>query len=227
MNKYPRNTVGCAGREDILCSHRMMAAATEEEKTLVEILEPFSSAPLDLARYVSFVRDPACGAVATFEGTTRDTFEGRRVMELRYEAYGPMALRQLREICARARARWAVDRVAVAHRLGRVPVGEASVFVAVSSVHRADALAACGFLIDEVKASVPIWKKEVYENGEVWKENREFLERRTAAGPVAPAPEKETRKGCCCGGKVKVEAEVAQLGSRTAGGEHHHEEKGR
>ncbi|MQL74841.1 hypothetical protein Taro_007233 [Colocasia esculenta] len=196
-----------------------MAAVTgeEEEKTLVEILEP-SPAPLDSARYVSFVRDPACGAVATFEGTTRDTFEGRRVVELRYEGYGPMALRQLREICAAARARWAVERVAVAHRLGRVPVGEASVFVAVSSVHRADALAACGFLIDEVKASVPIWKKEVYEDGEVWKENREFLERRGTAGQEgSPAPEKDARKSSCCGGKVKVEGEAAHVSFFTGG----------
>uniref|UniRef100_A0A1D1XH76 Molybdopterin synthase catalytic subunit n=1 Tax=Anthurium amnicola TaxID=1678845 RepID=A0A1D1XH76_9ARAE len=190
------------------------AGAEEEEKTLIEIVEP-SSVPLDVARYVSFVRDPACGAVATFEGTTRDTFDGRRVVELRYEAYGPMARRQLREICATARSRWAVERLAVAHRLGRVPVGEASVFVAASSVHRVDALAACGFLIDEVKASVPIWKKEVYEDGEVWKENREFLERH-AGTTSPPTPEKEAR-GRCCGSKVWVEDDVAHLRVHPAG----------
>ncbi|CAA6671197.1 unnamed protein product [Spirodela intermedia] len=181
------------------------AADAVEEKTLVEIVEA-SSGELDVGRYVSFVRDPSCGAIATFEGTTRDTFEGRRVVELRYEAYVPMALRQLRQICAAARSRWAVERLAVAHRLGRVAVAEASVFVAASSVHRAEALAACEFLIDEVKASVPIWKKEVYENGEIWKENREFLDRRgPPPGDGGGAEEEKKKKRGCCAHKVRVD----------------------
>lgn len=100
-----------------------------------------------------------------------------------------MAVRCIKSICTSARGTWKLDSVAVAHRLGAVPVGETSVFVAVSAVHRADALDACKYVIDEIKASVPIWKKEVYDNGEVWKENSEFLER---------------RNGGCCGGKVKV-----------------------
>ncbi|KAK8954640.1 Molybdopterin synthase catalytic subunit [Platanthera zijinensis] len=155
-----------------------------DSETLIDIVAPSPSTPrLDLTRYVDYVRDPAAGAIATFEGTTRDTFEGRRVVELRYEAYVPMAARQIAGVCAAARAAWSLCRIAVAHRLGTVPVGEASVFVAASSVHRADAMEACRFVIDEIKASVPIWKKEVYEDGEVWKENQEFLDRRpTIAG---------------------------------------------
>ncbi|KAK1269674.1 Molybdopterin synthase catalytic subunit [Acorus gramineus] len=163
-----------------------------EEKTLVEILE--ESIPIDLNKYVNYVRSPSAGAIATFEGTTRDTFEGRKVVELRYEAYVGMAERKLRSICGEARGRWEVEAVAAAHRVGTVGVGEASVFVAVAAVHRAEAMEACRFVIDEIKASVPIWKKEVYEDGEVWKENKEFFE---GGG------------GGCCGKKERVEAHVS------------------
>ncbi|KAK9949296.1 hypothetical protein M0R45_004828 [Rubus argutus] len=99
-----------------------------------------------------------------------------------------MAIRCMKSICSSARSSWNLVSIAVAHRLGPVSVGKTSVFIAVSSVHRVDALDACKFVIDEIKASVPIWKKEVYGNGEVWKENSEFLERRKS----------------CCGPKVKV-----------------------
>ncbi|KAG6481195.1 molybdopterin synthase catalytic subunit-like [Zingiber officinale] len=170
-------------------------ASAAAEMDLVDILDA-SSGPIDIARYVDFVRDPAASAIATFEGTTRDTFEGKLVEELRYEAYVPMAARRLAAICAEARGSWPLLRLAVAHRLGTVGVGEASVFVAASAVHRAEAMEACRYLIDEVKASVPIWKKEVYENGEVWKENKEFLERRAAHHEMDPAHElKETSNG--------------------------------
>ncbi|KAG9136497.1 hypothetical protein Leryth_014343 [Lithospermum erythrorhizon] len=148
----------------------------DEEKNLVEILE--EGRPVDISKYINFVHSPKCGAIATFAGTTRDTFDGKTVLELRYEAYIPMAIRCLNSICLSARSSWGINAISVAHRLGSVPVGETSVFVAVSAVHRADALDACKFIIDEIKASVPIWKKEVYTNGEIWKENSEFMEKR-------------------------------------------------
>nr|XP_043624966.1 molybdopterin synthase catalytic subunit [Erigeron canadensis]XP_043624967.1 molybdopterin synthase catalytic subunit [Erigeron canadensis] len=169
--------------------------ASEHEKNLVEILG--EDYPIDINKYTNFVHSPQCGAIATFFGNTRDTFDGKTVVELRYEAYVPMAMRCLNTICSSARSLWNLNAIAVAHRLGRVSVGETSVFVAVSSVHRVDALDACKFVIDEIKASVPIWKKEVYSNGEVWKENLEFLERR---------PEIGNSRGCCRP-KVKVESE--------------------
>ncbi|PIN06128.1 Molybdopterin converting factor subunit 2 [Handroanthus impetiginosus] len=149
---------------------------SDEDKNLIEILE--ENIPIDIAKYITYVQSPHCGAIATFAGTTRDSFEGKTVLELRYEAYVPMAIRCIKSICSSARSSWNLHSIAVAHRLGPVPVGEMSIFIATSAVHRADALDACKFLIDEVKASVPIWKKEVYTNGEVWKENAEFLERR-------------------------------------------------
>ncbi|CAK9181124.1 unnamed protein product [Ilex paraguariensis] len=171
----------------------------DEGKNLIEILE--ESYPIDISKYINYVHAPQCGAISTFSGTTRDMFEGKTVLELRYEAYVPMAIRCLKSICSSARSSWILNSIAVAHRLGPVPVGETSVFIAVSSVHRADSLDACKFLIDEIKATVPIWKKEVYSNGEVWKENSEFLERRLELGKDVQ------ENGRACGGsKVKVEA---------------------
>lgn len=183
----------------------------EHEKNLVEILE--ENHPIDINKYTSYVHSPQCGAIATFYGNTRDTFDGKTVIELRYEAYVPMAIRCLKSICSSARSQWDINAIAVAHRLGPVPVGETSVFVAISSVHRVDALDACKFVIDELKASVPIWKKEVYSNGEVWKENTEFLERRSEVGTmrvcckpkVKVEDDDEVVKKGCCRSKVKVE----------------------
>ncbi|XWS52651.1 hypothetical protein CRYUN_Cryun11dG0089200 [Craigia yunnanensis] len=181
-----------------------------EEKTLVEIID--ENKQIDLAKYIQYVSAPQAGATATFSGTTRDTFDGKTVVELRYEAYVPMAIRNLKSICSSARSSWDLHSIAVAHRLGAVPVGETSVFIAVSATHRADALDACKFLIDELKASVPIWKKEVYSNGEVWKENTEFLERRLELGENGSCcrrkieTETHDKKGCC---KPKVKVDEA------------------
>ena len=195
----------------------------DEERNLVEILEEHNV--IDIAKYINYVSAPQAGAVATFSGTTRDTFDGNTVVELRYEAYVPMAIRCINDICSSARASWSLISIAVAHRLGPVPVGETSIFIAISSVHRADALDACKFVIDEIKASVPIWKKEVYANGEVWKENSEFLERRSELGNAGLQQggtccsrkvkvEAQERKSCC-GAKVKVEGELKFLERRS------------
>ncbi|KAL4205272.1 hypothetical protein AMTRI_Chr01g113750 [Amborella trichopoda] len=166
--------------------------STPEGEDLVEIIE---DAPLDLTKYINHVRNPSSGAIATFSGTTRDSFNGKRVLELRYEAYIPMAIRELRSICSSARSKWKIKSIALAHRLGVVPVGEDSVFVAASSVHRIDALNACKFLIDEIKARVPIWKKEVYENGEVWKENSEFFLKKFGLSEEAKACDGSEKPG--------------------------------
>ncbi|XP_054794936.1 molybdopterin synthase catalytic subunit-like [Prosopis cineraria] len=182
-----------------------------EDKNLVEILEDLN--PIDVAKYMNYVSAPQAGAIATFSGTTRDTFEGKTVLELRYEAYVPMAVRCLKSLCSSARASWNLHSIAVAHRLGTVPVGETSVFVAVSAVHRADAMEACRFLIDELKATVPIWKKEVYTNGEVWKENCEFMDRRSELGKNDEdfhgkvKEMKEHNRKPCCRPKVLVKDE--------------------
>ncbi|CAK1547463.1 unnamed protein product [Leptosia nina] len=117
----------------------------------------------------------SCGAVSIFVGTTRDNFEGKKVIRLEYEAYEPMALKAMKSICDEVRNRWpSVYGIAIYHRLGAVPCKEASVVIAVSSPHRRDSLDAVSHCIDSLKANVPIWKKEIYEDSEpVWKENVE------------------------------------------------------
>ena len=118
-------------------------------------------------------RDEA-GAVLVFEGVTRNHHDGRVVVRLEYEAYASMAKTQMSVICDTIASRWPGSRVAMIHRIGVVDVGEASVVIAVSAPHRDEAYAASRFAIDTLKASVPIWKKEVYADGSVWKANAEF-----------------------------------------------------
>jgi molybdopterin synthase catalytic subunit len=124
--------------------------------------------PIDLDELVRFVTNPEAGAVATFIGTTRNNNEGRQVIALDYEGYPEMAEKELRRIGEDAKTKWPICRMAITHRLGPVQIGEASVIIAVSSAHRDAAFAACRFAIEEIKKTVPIWKKEVFEGGEVW-----------------------------------------------------------
>jgi len=124
--------------------------------------------PLDLQEIVKLVTDPEAGAIVTFIGTTRNTNEGRRVISLDYEAYPEMAERELARLGDEAKKRWKIERMAIVHRIGPVPIGEPSVIIAVSAGHRHEAFQACRFAIEEIKKSVPIWKKEIYEGGEVW-----------------------------------------------------------
>ena len=121
---------------------------------------------------VSALQDvaPADGAVCVFVGVVRNQNGGRSVRFLEYEAYEEMALPLMEEIAASVRQRWPVTDVRMVHRLGRLEIGEASVAVAVASPHRDEAFAACRYAIDTLKATVPIWKKEFYADGEVWLE---------------------------------------------------------
>lgn len=126
------------------------------------------SAPIDVGAVTAAVADPATGATVTFIGTTRDHNDGRRVIRLEYEAYPEMALGEMRKIGDMARQQWLVEKVAIVHRIGVVPLGEASVVIAVSAGHRRAAFEACQFAIDRLKQVVPIWKKEHFEGGEIW-----------------------------------------------------------
>ena len=117
---------------------------------------------------VQSLKAPEDGAVVAFEGIVRNNFSGRRTLYLDYEAYEPMALAKMREIGDMIRARFAVDRAALVHRLGRLQIGETSVLIVVSSAHRGAAFDACRFAIDTLKRIVPIWKKEYFEDGAVW-----------------------------------------------------------
>jgi molybdopterin synthase catalytic subunit len=123
---------------------------------------------IDLNELVRYVTNPEAGAIATFIGTTRNNNEGRRVIALDYEAYPEMAEKELARIGDDAGKQWPICRMAIVHRLGPVQIGQASVIIAVSSAHRDAAFAASRFAIEEIKKTVPIWKKEVFEGGEVW-----------------------------------------------------------
>lgn len=174
---------------------------------------------LSLARAQEAVAHTSAGGLAFFIGTTRDNFEGKRVTWLEYEAYDEMALKQMKKLCTDARDKWAdLVNIGIFHRIGRVPIGEASVIIAVSSPHRREAIGsydlytvchvsgetpqqcpmrftnfvtiisvcfffacfwsldACSWMIDSLKASVPIWKKEMYEDGSMWKANAEAFQ---------------------------------------------------
>jgi MoaE-MoaD fusion protein len=133
--------------------------------------------PIDHQTLVEHVREPQDGAVVTFDGCVRDHSHGRGTLYLDYEAYEAMALGKIREIAEQVHQKFAIHRVAMAHRLGRLEIGETSVFIAISSEHRPAAFEACRYAIDTLKKTVPIWKKEYFADGAEW-----------ADGEVPPVP---------------------------------------
>lgn len=159
---------------------------------------------LDVGAISQLVSVPEAGAVSVFVGTTRNNFQGKSVFKLEYEGYTPMAMecmrvrhssffsnaflvlpamtsRGLQAICSQACEKWGICKAAAVHRMGTVNVQEASIVIATSSAHRAAAMEACQWVIDEVKAAVPVWKKEFFEDGSVWKENSESRMRAQAS----------------------------------------------
>ena len=139
--------------------------------------------PLSPDRFTEAVRRHSNGAVVTFLGTTRDNFEGKRVLTLEYEAYDAMAVKKLEEVRQELLAEFGLDDLAIGHRTGPVGLGEISLVVAVGSPHRKEAFHACHRAVDRIKEVVPIWKKEVYEDGSRWVacENHEFAPAEAAA----------------------------------------------
>jgi molybdopterin synthase catalytic subunit len=132
------------------------------------ILCKLTQDPIDLRELTDFVADPSAGAMTTFVGTTRNTNDGRQVIRLEYECYPGMAEKEMSTIATEVLTRWPIVKIAMIHRLGRVDIGEASVAIAVSSSHRHAAFEACHYAINQLKETVPIWKKELYEGGELW-----------------------------------------------------------
>lgn len=124
--------------------------------------------PIDVTGIMESVRRSTSGALACFVGVVRDHHEGRSVHHLEYQAYPPMAETEMTRIAGEARGRWPLDGCALVHRTGRLEIGEASVAVVVAAAHRKEAFEACAFIIDELKRTVPIWKKEFGEAGSTW-----------------------------------------------------------
>ena len=129
---------------------------------------------IDTAAVLEGIKQSSDGAAVVFEGVARDNTRGRRTLYLDYEAYEEMALKQLEELAERALAQFQVRDVALVHRLGRLEIGETSVLIVVASAHRAAAFEACRWLIDTLKRTVPIWKKEYFEDGAVWADGEPF-----------------------------------------------------
>jgi molybdopterin synthase catalytic subunit len=129
-----------------------------------------SDQPLDVGRVVARVAGPDAGGIVTFVGSVRDLSRGHAIRHLEYEAYPEMALREMERIADEATAQWPGARVAMAHRTGRLAIGELAVVIAAAAPHRAEAFAAARYAIDTLKERVPIWKKEVAEGGEYWVE---------------------------------------------------------
>ena len=140
---------------------------------------------IDPHQIVPSLERPKDGAIVMFDGIVRDHSRGRRTAFLEYEAYEEMALKQMRGLAAEALERFAIRAVAIVHRLGRLEIGESSVFIAVFSAHRAPAFEACRFLIDALKRTVPIWKKEFFEDGAVWADGEPFPAEIPTAAPAA------------------------------------------
>jgi MoaE-MoaD fusion protein len=126
--------------------------------------------PIDARAFVERLKAPEDGALVVFDGFVRNNFKGKSTLYLEYEAYEPMAYAKMREIGAYIREHFAIDRVAMVHRLGRLEIGDTSVLIAVSAAHRGAAFDACRYAIDALKRNVPIWKKEYFAGGAVWAE---------------------------------------------------------
>ena len=126
--------------------------------------------PLDIGEIARRVIPPECGATVTLDGYVRQFTKGRETEHLVYEAYEPMALKEMEKLIARAHNEFDITNIGIVHRLGKLEIGETSIVISVASPHRRAAFEACEWLIKELKRTVPIWKKEVYADGEVWVE---------------------------------------------------------
>jgi MoaE-MoaD fusion protein len=140
------------------------------------VIAALTHEPIDAAEIVARAKRGEDGAVVVFDGIVRNHSRGRRTLHLDYEAYEEMAVRQMQEIGRQARARFSIRQVTIFHRLGRLEIGETSVLIVVASAHRSAAFEACRWLIDTLKQTVPIWKKETFADGTVWAPGEPFPE---------------------------------------------------
>jgi molybdopterin synthase catalytic subunit/molybdopterin converting factor small subunit len=141
-----------------------------------ELIVALTREAIDADRIVAAAKSGEDGAVVVFDGIVRNHSRGRRTLHLDYEAYEEMAVGQMRELGQKARERFGVRQVTMVHRLGRLEIGDTSVLIVVASAHRSAAFEACRWLIDTVKQTVPIWKKETFADGAVWAPGEPFPE---------------------------------------------------
>ncbi len=127
-----------------------------------------SNETLDVAQCIDWMNAPECGGIDVFIGTVRNATKGKRVVRLEFEAYEKMAALEMEKIAQQALERWSVQKILIHHRTGVLEVGAIPVIIAVAAAHRDAAFDACRYAIDTLKQTVPIWKKEIFEDGEVW-----------------------------------------------------------
>ena len=127
-----------------------------------------SDKPLNVQSCIDYVMTPQCGGIDVFIGTVRAATKGKTVVRLEFEAYEKMALKEMKKIADEALQNWNLHKISIHHRTGVLEIGEIPVVIAVSAAHRDAAFDACRYIIDTLKKNVPIWKKEVFEDGEVW-----------------------------------------------------------
>lgn len=150
------------------------AEATNDDQECQETLVALTREPIDAGRLIADAKQAEDGAVVVFDGIVRNNTRGRATIHLDYEAYEEMAEKQMRALALEARTRFGVRHVTLVHRLGRLEIGETSVLVVVASAHRAAAFDACRWLIDTLKKTVPIWKRETFSDGQVWASGEPF-----------------------------------------------------
>ena len=157
-------SAGSAGSAGIL-------PASSADKDFFEL----TTEPIDIAAVARRVLLPQCGATVTLDGYAREWTKGRRTLYLIYEAYEPMALTEMKRLGEQAHEKFDIAHIGIVHRTGRLEIGETSVVISVSAPHRGAAFEACEWAIRELKRTVPIWKKEVFEDGEVWVEGEQSV----------------------------------------------------
>jgi MoaE-MoaD fusion protein len=161
-----------ASREQTLSNNDRLAilppvsGGEDRRKDILEITRE----PIDIVRLRARLLEGDSGAVVIFDGVVRDNTKGRRTLYLEYEGYTEMALKMMAQISREVHEQWAINRLGIIHRLGRIDITESSVVIIVTSAHRRIAFEACHYAIDRLKKIVPIWKKEFFEDGEVWVE---------------------------------------------------------
>jgi len=160
--KPENNDASNAGSEDV-------SSASSAARDFFEL----TTDPIDVGEIARRVVMPECGATVTLDGYAREWTRGRRTLYLVYEAYAPMAMREMERLGQQAREKFTIAHIGIVHRTGRVEIGETSVVIAVSAPHRRAAFEACEWAIRELKRTVPIWKKEFFEDGEVWVEGED------------------------------------------------------
>ena len=167
--EYAKSDVKLSDNDELAIFPPVSGGAEEDSTTDRDFFE-MTTEPIDVGAVARRVVLPACGATVSLDGYAREWTSGRRTLYLVYEAYEEMALREMKRLAAQAHERFDIAHIGIVHRTGRLEIGETSVVISVSAPHRRAAFEACEWAIRELKRTVPIWKKEVFEDGEVWVE---------------------------------------------------------